>query len=181
MKKSIVENSRASRGPSIPKLITNSAHAVTLLPRPCINIVSGVTGSTGSHRESVPSRPVPVVCPLRILVWQPMEWATRGRRGGLSSRASRARGCSPSIVVVGAGPNAVSSSECNSSRIAWLQNRRRTEDRAAPYRTVALRTRLSSSNERRLSRPRFASVGLDPGYRVCVFLHSHSGPNSNIA
>lgn len=61
VKKSIVEILELPEdSPSQSSSPTNSAHTVTLLPRPCINIVSGVTGSMGSHRESVPSRPVPV-------------------------------------------------------------------------------------------------------------------------
>lgn len=88
----------------------------------------------------------------------------------VSSRAGQ--GMQSFIQLLLLGPARMLCPAVQFQKCLQVKKQRRRGDRAAPYCTVTPRTRLSSSNERRLCRPRFASAGLDPGTRVCVIFCS---------
>lgn len=130
------------------------------------NIVSGVTGSMGAARESVPSRPLP--CTVRAAE-DPPSSAADGipRLPGLpgytrltGALRGRARGCGPS----GLWPARLLCSAATA--LARHTGGLKAVEHPILYEPV--RTRLSSSNERLFPQPWFASVRLDPGSRVRV-------------
>lgn len=175
MKKSIVENSRASRG-LVPKLhhqlgtrshtTTTSMHKYRQWRDGKHGLASGISAKPASACSM----------PTEDSFLSGGRWNRLPAGDGADSRAGPAGPGGAVLQLLSLGP-----ARMLCPAVQFQQNtlvagtEGRTKDRAAPYRTVALRTRLSSSNERRLSRPRFASVGLDPGYRVCVFLYSIVG------